>query len=393
MKRNREDNERQRKRVCILGSTGSIGTQALQVIESHADLFEAYVLTANTQADLLIQQARQFQPCCVVIADESRYDYVREALSDEPIQVYAGADALCQVVQMEPVDIVLTALVGFSGLRPTISAIKARKPIALANKETLVVAGELITRLCIENNVPILPVDSEHSAIFQSLMGECSPIEKIILTASGGPFRTFSHEQLRSVTPAMALKHPNWDMGAKITIDSASMMNKGFEVIEARWLFDVAPQQIQVVVHPQSIIHSAVEFQDGAVKAQLGMPDMRVPIQLALSYPERLPSDFPRIDRWQMKDLTFERPDVEKFRCLQMAYEAIRLGGNAACVVNAANEVANLAFRQQKCAFLQMAEVIEQSLQRVPHIESPSLEDYLACDAETRRVALEMINC
>ena len=392
MKRNREDNERQRKRVCILGSTGSIGTQALQVIESHADLFEAYVLTANTQADLLIQQARQFQPCCVVIADESRYDYVREALSDEPIQVYAGADALCQVVQMEPVDIVLTALVGFSGLRPTISAIKARKPIALANKETLVVAGELITRLCIENNVPILPVDSEHSAIFQSLMGECSPIEKIILTASGGPFRTFSHEQLRSVTPAMALKHPNWDMGAKITIDSASMMNKGFEVIEARWLFDVAPQQIQVVVHPQSIIHSAVEFQDGAVKAQLGMPDMRVPIQLALSYPERLPSDFPRIDWWQMKDLTFERPDVEKFRCLQMAYEAIRLGGNAACVVNAANEVANLAFRQEKCAFLQMAEVIEQSLQRVPHIESPSLEDYLACDAETRRVALEMIN-
>ena len=393
MKRNKEDNERQRKRVCILGSTGSIGTQALQVIESHADLFEAYVLTANTQADLLIQQARQFQPCCVVIADESRYDYVREALSDEPIQVYAGADALCQVVQMEPVDIVLTALVGFSGLRPTISAIKARKPIALANKETLVVAGELITRLCIENNVPILPVDSEHSAIFQSLMGECSPIEKIILTASGGPFRTFSHEQLRSVTPAMALKHPNWDMGAKITIDSASMMNKGFEVIEARWLFDVAPQQIQVVVHPQSIIHSAVEFQDGAVKAQLGMPDMRVPIQLALSYPERLPSDFPRIDWWQMKDLTFERPDVEKFRCLQMAYEAIRLGGNAACVVNAANEVANLAFRQEKCAFLQMAEVIEQSLQRVPHIESPSLEDYLACDAETRRVALEMINC
>ena len=393
MKRNKEDNERQRKRVCILGSTGSIGTQALQVIESHADLFEAYVLTANTQADLLIQQARQFQPCCVVIADESRYDYVREALSDEPIQVYAGADALCQVVQMEPVDIVLTALVGFSGLRPTISAIKARKPIALANKETLVVAGELITRLCIENNVPILPVDSEHSAIFQSLMGECSPIEKIVLTASGGPFRTFSHEQLRSVTPAMALKHPNWDMGAKITIDSASMMNKGFEVIEARWLFDVAPQQIQVVVHPQSIIHSAVEFQDGAVKAQLGMPDMRVPIQLALSYPERLPSDFPRIDWWQMKDLTFERPDVEKFRCLQMAYEAIRLGGNAACVVNAANEVANLAFRQEKCAFLQMAEVIEQSLQRVPHIESPSLEDYLACDAETRRVALEMINC
>ena len=387
-----QENGKQKKRVCILGSTGSIGSQTLQVIEEHADLFEAYVLTANTQADLLITQARKFQPACVVIADESRYNYVSEALADEPIQVYAGADALCQVVQMDPVDIVLTALVGFSGLRPTISAIKARKPIALANKETLVVAGELITRLCIENNVPILPVDSEHSAIFQSLMGECSPIEKIILTASGGPFRTFSHEQLQSVTPAMALKHPNWDMGAKITIDSASMMNKGFEVIEARWLFDVTPQQIQVVVHPQSIIHSAVEFEDGAVKAQLGMPDMRVPIQLALSYPERLPSDFPRIDWWQMKDLTFERPDVEKFRCLQMAYETIRIGGNAACVVNAANEVVNLAFRREQCTFLQMAEVIEQTLQRVEYIQTPTLEDYMECDAQARRVASQLLN-
>ena len=299
---------------------------------------------------------------------------------------------MCQVVQMEPVDIVLTALVGFSGLRPTISAIQAHKPIALANKETLVVAGELVTRLCMENGVPILPVDSEHSAIFQSLMGECSPIEKIILTASGGPFRTFSHEQLRTVTPAMALKHPNWDMGAKITIDSASMMNKGFEVIEARWLFDVTPQQIQVVVHPQSIIHSAVEFQDGAVKAQLGMPDMRVPIQLALSFPERLPSDFPRIDWWQMKDLTFERPDLDKFRCLQMAYEAIRMGGNAACVVNAANEVVNLAFRRGQCAFLQMAEVIEQTLQQVEHIQSPTLEDYLECDAQARRIATQLLH-
>ncbi|MBQ7180006.1 MAG: 1-deoxy-D-xylulose-5-phosphate reductoisomerase [Bacteroidaceae bacterium] len=389
--KNSKENETQKKRICILGSTGSIGTQTLQVIEEHADLFEAYVLTANTQADLLIAQARKFQPACVVIADESRYDYVSEALANEPIQVYAGAEALCQVVQMEPVDIVLTALVGFSGLRPTISAIKAHKPIALANKETLVVAGELVTRLCLENHVPILPVDSEHSAIFQSLMGECSPIEKIILTASGGPFRTFSHEQLRSVTPAMALKHPNWDMGAKITIDSASMMNKGFEVIEARWLFDVTPRQIQVVVHPQSIIHSAVEFQDGAVKAQLGMPDMRVPIQLALSFPERLPSDFPRIDWWQMKDLTFERPDTEKFRCLQMAYEAIRLGGNAACVVNAANEVVNLAFRREQCAFLQMAEVIEQTLQQVEHIQTPSLEDYLECDAQARRVASQLL--
>ncbi|MBO4641304.1 MAG: 1-deoxy-D-xylulose-5-phosphate reductoisomerase [Bacteroidaceae bacterium] len=380
-----------KKKVCILGSTGSIGTQALQVIEEHGDLFEVYVLTANTQADLLIQQARRFQPSSVVIADESRYQYVSDALSDLPVQVYAGADALCQVTQMDPIDIVLVALVGFSGLRPTISAIQAHKLIALANKETLVVAGELVTRLCLENHVPILPVDSEHSAIFQSLMGEQSPIEKIILTASGGPFRTFTPEQLQKVTPAMALKHPNWDMGAKITIDSASMMNKGFEVIEARWLFDVSPEQIQVVVHPQSVVHSAVQFQDGAVKAQLGCPDMRVPIQLALSYPVRLQSDFPRLDWWDMKDLTFERPNMEKFRCLQMAYEAIRLGGNAACVVNAANEVVNLAFRQERCTFLQMADIIEATLQRVPHLDQPSLEDYLACDAESRVVAREFL--
>lgn len=379
------------KRICILGSTGSIGTQTLQVIEEHPDLFEAYVLTAHSQADLLIRQALQFHPAAVVIADESRYEYVRQALRNEPIQVYAGAEALCQVVQMEPVDVVLTALVGFSGLRPTISAIQAGKPIALANKETLVVAGELVTRLCIEHHVPILPVDSEHSAIFQSLMGEQSPIEKIILTASGGPFRTYSLEQLKDVTPAMALKHPNWDMGAKITIDSASMMNKGFEVIEARWLFDVDPTQIQVVVHPQSVVHSAVQFQDGAVKAQLGAPDMRVPIQLALSYPDRLSSSFPRLDWWNMKDLTFEKPDMQKFRCLQMAYEAIRMGGNAACIVNAANEVVNLAFRRESCSFLQMAEVIEQTLQKMPHIDTPTLEDYLACDAETRIVAQELL--
>ncbi len=380
------------KRVCILGSTGSIGTQTLQVISEHPDLFEAYVLTANTRADLLIEQAKTYKPQCVVIADESKYDYVQEALKDEPIQVYTGADALCQVVQMEPVDIVLTALVGFSGLRPTISAIRAGKPIALANKETLVVAGELITALCLEHKVPLLPVDSEHSAIFQSLMGEVSPIEKIILTASGGPFRTFSLEQLKSVTPAQALKHPNWDMGAKITIDSASMMNKGFEVIEARWLFDVTPDKIQVVVHPQSILHSAVQFEDGAVKGQLGMPDMRVPIQLTLSYPLRLRSSFPRIDWWDLKDLTFEKPDPEKFRCLQMAYEAIRMGGNAACIVNAANEVANLAFRQERCSFLQMADVIEETLRRVPHQEKPTLQDYLDCDRESRLVAEEIIN-
>ena len=380
------------KKICILGSTGSIGTQTLQVIAQHPDLFEAYVLTANTQADLLIQQALQFHPAAVVIADESRYEYVRDALAEEPIQVYAGADALCQVVCMDPVDVVLTALVGFSGLRPTVAAIQAGKPIALANKETLVVAGELITRLCIENHVPILPVDSEHSAIFQSLMGEQALIEKIILTASGGPFRTFSMEQLQNVTPAMALRHPNWEMGAKITIDSASMMNKGFEVIEARWLFDVKPSQIQVVVHPQSIVHSAVQFGDGAVKAQLGCPDMRVPIQLALSYPDRLESDFPRLDWWDMQDLTFHRPDPEKFRCLQMAYEAIRLGGNAACIVNAANEVANLAFRQERCSFLAMADTIEYTLQHVAHAEKSSLEDYLDCDAESRRVAETFIN-
>ena len=380
-----------KRRICILGSTGSIGTQTLQVIAEHPDLFEAYVLTANSRADLLIQQAKEYKPQCVVIADESKYDYVREALADEPILVYAGADALCQVVQMEPVDIVLTALVGFSGLRPTISAIKAGKPIALANKETLVVAGELITSLCMEHKVPLLPVDSEHSAIFQSLMGEMSPIEKLILTASGGPFRTFTLDQLKSVTPAQALQHPNWDMGAKITIDSASMMNKGFEVIEARWLFDVTPEKIQVVVHPQSILHSAVQFEDGAVKGQLGMPDMRVPIQLALSYPKRLKSDFPRIDWWNLTDLTFEKPDPEKFRCLQMAYEAIRMGGNAACIVNAANEVVNLAFRQERCGFLQMADVIFETLQRVSHQDKPSLQDYLDCDRESREVASEII--
>lgn len=383
---------KKRKKICILGSTGSIGTQALQVIEEHPDLYEAYVLTANRRADMLIEQAKKYQPAAVVIADESKYEQVRDALEHDPIQVYTGSDALCQVVQMDPIDIVLTALVGFSGLRPTISAIKAHKAIALANKETLVVAGELVTDLCLKERAPILPVDSEHSAIFQSLMGETSPVEKIILTASGGPFRTFSKEQLSTVTPAMALKHPNWDMGAKITIDSASMMNKGFEIIEAKWLFDVAPEQIQVVVHPQSIIHSAVQFSDGAVKAQLGVPDMRVPIQLALSYPERISSSFPRLDWWQMQELTFEKPDEEKFRCLHMAYEAIRQGGNAPCILNAANEVANLAFRQERCSFLDMADIIEHCLTHVTHQESPSLDDYLAIDAETRRIAEEAVS-
>ena len=380
-----------KRKLCILGSTGSIGTQALDVIREHSNLFEAYILTAGRNADLLIRQAMEFQPATVVIADEDQYRKVSEALADLPIQVYTGSDALCQVVTMEPVDMVLTALVGFSGLRPTIAAIKAGKPIALANKETLVVAGELVTALCKEHNVPLLPVDSEHSAIFQSLMGEDSEIEKIILTASGGPFRKMSLNQMKDVTAAQALKHPNWDMGAKITIDSASMMNKGFEVIEAKWLFDVEPDRIQVVVHPQSILHSAVQFQDGAVKGQMGAPDMRVPIQLAMSFPKRLKSSFPRIDWWDLKDLTFEKPDLQRFPCLALAYEAIRLGGNAACTVNAANEVVNLAFRQNRCGFLQMAEIIQETLVRVSYIKSPTLEDYLECDAEARNVAEELI--
>lgn len=376
-----------KRKICILGSTGSIGTQALEVIDAHDDLFEAYVLTAGNNADLLIKQARKFLPCAVVIADESKYTQVCEALADLPIQVYAGSDAICQVVTMEPIDMVLTALVGFSGLQPTISAIKARKPIALANKETLVVAGELITSLCNEYGVPMLPVDSEHSAIFQSLMGENSPIEKIILTASGGPFRKFTLDEMEKVTAAQALKHPNWDMGAKITIDSATMMNKGFEVIEAKWLFGIDASKIQVVVHPQSIVHSAVQFEDGAVKAQLGAPDMRVPIQLALSYPARLKSDFPRINWWDLQDLTFERPDLDLFPCLTLAYKAINIGGNAPCVVNAANEVVNLAFRQERCRFLQMAEIINKTLEQIPHIKEPTLEDYLETDNLARHTA------
>ena len=380
----------EKKKIAILGSTGSIGTQALEVVAAHSDLYEAYVLTANRQADLLIRQAREFRPAAVVIADESLYEYVREALADEPVQVYAGEDALCQVVQNDEVDVVLTALVGFAGLKPTIAAIRSGKVIALANKETLVVAGELVTRLAMENRVAVLPVDSEHSAIFQC-MEPGNEVEEIILTASGGPFRKMTMEELRTVTPAQALKHPNWDMGAKITLDSATMMNKGFEVIEAKWLFGVDAGRIRVVVHPQSVIHSAVQFRDGAVKAQLGVPDMKVPIQLALSYPRRLTSTFERLDWYAMKDLTFERPDMERFRCLSLAFEALRRGGNAACVVNAANEVVNLAFRQEKCSFLQMPEVIEQTLDRVAFVGKPTLEDYLASDLEARRIAREMI--
>ena len=384
--------ENKKKKIAILGSTGSIGTQALQVIEEHAERYEAYVLTANNRLELLIEQARKFQPEIVVIANEEKYGILREALADMPIKVYAGADAICQVVREKDIDIVLTAMVGFSGLRPTIAAIEAHKTIALANKETLVVAGELIKDLALRHHAPIIPVDSEHSAIFQSIMGEQSPIEKLILTASGGPFRTFTREQLATVTREQALKHPNWDMGAKITIDSASMMNKGFEVIEAKWLFDVRPDQIEVVVHPQSVVHSAVQFEDGAVKAQLGVPDMRVPIQLAFSYPERLKSSFDRLDFVQASPLTFEAPDTERFRNLALAYVALDRGGNMPCILNAANEIVNRAFLENRIGFLQMSTIIEEIMQQVSFLATPTLEDYFETDAEARRYAAEKIN-
>lgn len=384
--------ENKKKKIAILGSTGSIGTQALQVIEEHAERYEAYVLTANNRVELLIEQARKFQPEIVVIANEEKYGILREAFADMPIKVYAGADAICQVVREKDIDIVLTAMVGFSGLRPTIAAIEAHKTIALANKETLVVAGELIKDLALRHHAPIIPVDSEHSAIFQSIMGEQSPIEKLILTASGGPFRTFTREQLATVTREQALKHPNWDMGAKITIDSASMMNKGFEVIEAKWLFDVRPDQIEVVVHPQSVVHSAVQFEDGAVKAQLGVPDMRVPIQLAFSYPERLKSSFDRLDFVQASPLTFEAPDTERFRNLALAYVALDRGGNMPCILNAANEIVNRAFLENRIGFLQMSTIIEEIMQQVSFLATPTLEDYFETDAEARRYAAEKIN-
>ena len=384
-------NTNEKKKIAILGSTGSIGTQALQVIEEHADLYEAYVLTANNRVELLIEQARRFMPEAVVIANEDKYEVLRDALADLPVKVYAGAEALCQIVQERPVDVVLTAMVGFAGLRPTISAIKAGKAIALANKETLVVAGELINRLANDYHADIIPVDSEHSAIFQCLAGEVSPVEKIILTASGGPFRTFSHEQLASVTKAQALKHPNWSMGAKITIDSASMMNKGFEVIEAKWLFGVEPGQIQVVVHPQSIVHSAVQFADGAVKAQLGRPDMRVPIQYAFSYPLRLQSSFERLDLFRVGTLTFEEPDTRRFRNLALAYEALHEGGNMPCIVNAANEIVNRAFLEDRIGFLQMSDVIANTMRKTSFVKKPTYEDYLQTDAEARRIAEEYV--
>ena len=380
-----------KKKIAILGSTGSIGTQALDVVSQHPDLFEARVLTAGRRADLLIDQARRFLPDAVVIADESQYQYVQEALADLPVKVYAGEEALCQVVEGEQIDIVLTALVGFAGLKPTLHAINARKAIALANKETLVVAGELVMQRALARQAPILPVDSEHSAIFQCLAGERSPIEKIILTASGGPFRLMERERLAVVTPTEALKHPNWQMGAKITIDSATMMNKGFEMIEAKWLFGVSPTDIEIVVHPESIIHSAVQFADGAVKAQLGMPDMRVPIQYALSYPQRLTLNTPKLDLFTLGHLTFEKPDMERFACLALAYEATQSGGNKPCVLNAANEVANLAFREGRLGFLQIAEVIAETMARTPFVAEPSLDTYLATDKEARAICADLI--
>ena len=380
-----------KRQLAILGSTGSIGTQALEVVSEHSDLFEVYALTANNQVDLLINQARKYMPEVVVIANERKYPELKEALEDLPIKVWAGADAIAQMVQSEPIDMVLTAMVGYSGLRPTISAIKAGKAIALANKETLVVAGELIMKLAAEHKLPILPVDSEHSAIFQCLTGAYdNPIEKILLTASGGPFRQKTLEELATVTKAQALRHPNWTMGAKITIDSASMMNKGFEMIEAKWLFDVTPDQVQVVVHPQSVIHSMVQFEDGAVIAQLGIPDMKLPIAYAFSFPTRMRSMAPRLDFNQYSTLTFEEPDMERFRNLAFAFEAARQGGNMPCILNAANEVVVAAFLQDRIGFLQMSDVIERTMRKASFIVNPSYEDYVATDTEARRLAAEL---
>ena len=380
------------KNLCILGSTGSIGTQTLDIVRAYPDRYSVYAICAHRSIDKLIEQAREFKPEVVCIADESLYEPLKTALADLPVKVWAGADAIAEVVTMPSIDVVVAAMVGYAGLRPTIEAIKAGKTIALANKETLVVAGEIICDLAVQHHTPILPVDSEHSAIFQSLVGEDqSEIEKILLTASGGPFRTFSLEQMQAVTAADALKHPNWEMGAKITIDSASMMNKGFEVIEAKWLFGVPVEKIQVLVHPQSIVHSAVQFTDGAIKAQLGAPDMRLPIQYALSFPERLKSDFPRADLLALKDLTFEAPDLNLFPNLGLAYEAMRRGGNIPCVLNAANEVVNLAFRENRCRFLQMSEIIAQTMDKAAFIAKPSYEDYVQTDKEARQIAENLL--
>ena len=382
-----------KQQICILGSTGSIGTQALDVIKQHSDLYEVYCLTANNRVKELAEQAHKFHPAAVVIANENHYEELQDMLSDEPdIKVYAGAKALCDIVQAEPIDMVLASMVGFSGLEPTIHAIKARKKICLANKETLVVAGELICNLAQEYHVPILPVDSEHSAIFQSLVGEGdNEVEKILLTCSGGPFRNYTHDQLEKVTAADALKHPTWDMGAKITIDSASLMNKGFEVTEAKWLFGVPADKIEVLIHPQSVVHSAVQFVDGAVKAQLGVPDMRLPIQYAFSFPQRLHLDGERLDLFKTQDLQFFKPDYQKFKCLQLAFDAIRKGGNMSCIVNAANEIVNAGFRKGECGFLQMADIIEETMAKVTFDSNPNLDVYLQTDAEARRIATELM--
>lgn len=381
-----------KQQICILGSTGSIGTQALDVIRQHSDLYEVYCLTAHNRVEQLAAQAHEFKPASVVIANETHYERLKELLADAPdIKVYAGASALEQIVEAAPIDMVLTAMVGYAGLAPTIRAIKARKKICLANKETLVVAGELITKLAIEYHAPILPVDSEHSAIFQCLVGEdMNEIEKILLTCSGGPFRQFTADQLATVTAADALKHPTWDMGAKITIDSASLMNKGFEVMEAKWLFGVPADKIQVLIHPQSIVHSAVQFADGGVKAQLGVPDMRLPIQYAFSFPQRLHLDGDRLDLFR-QPLEFFEPDLNKFKCLALAYAALEKGGNMPCILNAANEVVNAAFRQDRCSFLGMAEIIEQTMQRATFEATPDYETCVRTDAEARRIASELL--
>ncbi|MDR0394138.1 MAG: 1-deoxy-D-xylulose-5-phosphate reductoisomerase [Tannerella sp.] len=380
------------RQIAILGSTGSIGTQALEVVSAHRDLFEVYALTANNNAELLIEQAHKYMPDTVVIANEKKYPEVKEALEDLPVKVWAGPDAIAQVVTAGPVDMVLTAMVGYAGLRPTIEALKARKAIALANKETLVVAGELITRLAKENQAPIIPVDSEHSAIFQCLNGEWhNPVEKILLTASGGPFFGKTKEELATVTKAQALKHPNWNMGAKVTIDSASLMNKGFEMIEAKWLFAMKPEQIEIIIHPQSIIHSMVQFEDGAVMAQLGLPDMKLPISYAFSYPKRLKSSSERLDFAALRSFTFEKPDTDKFRNLAFAFEAVRKGGNMPCILNAANEVVVAAFLQERIGFLRMSDLIEQTMERASFIANPVYDDYVRTDAEVRRIAEELI--
>lgn len=381
-----------KKQIAILGSTGSIGTQALEVIEEHSDLYEVYCLTANNRVKELAMQARKFRPAAVVIANESHYEELKDMLDDMPdVKVYAGMRAIDEIVEAEPIDMVLTAMVGFAGLSPTIHAIKAHKKICLANKETLVVAGELICRLAAEYRSPIIPVDSEHSAIFQSIAGEGdNAIEKILLTASGGLFRNFTKDRLATVTQADALQHPTWDMGTKITIDSATMMNKGFEVIEAKWLFGVEPDKIQVLVHPQSIIHSAVQFCDGAVKAQLGVPDMRLPIQYAFSYPDRIHLRGDRLDLFK-HPLEFFEPDMDKFRCLALAFEAIRKGGNMPCIVNAANEIVNKGFLDGRCGFLQMSDIIEATMQHVTFDSKPDYDTYVATDSEARRVAAELM--